>query len=74
MYDEPSVGGLENSIKRMVATDPDFGNCTFYAVGFKYRQFIQIISEFGHKITYKHSGYRALNIDFGCIRKLWTEL
>ena len=34
MYDEPSVGGLENSIKQMLATDPEFGNCTFYAVGF----------------------------------------
>ena len=34
MYDEPSVGGLENSIKQMLATDPEFGNCSFYALGF----------------------------------------
>lgn len=26
MYNEPSVGGIENSMKQMLASDPDFGN------------------------------------------------
>ena len=25
MFDDPSVGGMENSMKTMLAADPDFG-------------------------------------------------